>query len=671
MSVKTTMGALIGAIALLVCAAAHAEPAKYERATSSFPVARCDTPPKIDGALDDPCWTTASSTGGFYRFASSSPVAEMTEAWACADGRNLYVAFHCHDSQPGRIRADETQRDGDLSKDDRIGVEIDSQGTQRGYSTFVLSACGTQFESMENGNTDNIAWAGDWQGAVQKTSDGWTAEFAIPYALLKYPRDARSVRLMLFRNLARETNRTVWPGVPLSVTDPWHDTLYMQPCDGLSMPYFAPRPVILPYIRAGIGQTAGVATGVDVKYPLSTTLTGVAAYKPDFQTIEQSVSDVNFSYTQKYVNDHRPFFVEGANYMPDSDLLYTPQIANVDTGVKVVGKNGPYEIGALHTESGGPGGQEASVISIGREIGVTNNIGLNFARGNQPGEAFSNVGRLTGGYNWKNGSTNYNAFTQLTGSWRDSSWRGQQQFFDFSMNPKDGKPGFDIYHSLFGADFYSELGYLPELNRKGDGLSIYQDNRFDKGALESYHASTYIDSWQHETGGFFHNYQNGFMDLHYRSGIGFHVGYSHQIRQQDSSTLYRDHIMERRFWWGEKTLLQGGRIQYDSGTQAGQSYAYAVLAQGVRFSRVFSSQLLFNRLDLGGAIQTQTVVSGVYHLKNERSIGGRLVSQDRDTNVYLSFNQKTRGGTDIYVLLGDPNRRTTAAGMTFKLVRAL
>ena len=60
-------------------------------------VAPCSDPPKIDGDLSDPCWSTATYADGFYRYGGGQAVAEQTEAWICADRNHLYVAFHCLD----------------------------------------------------------------------------------------------------------------------------------------------------------------------------------------------------------------------------------------------------------------------------------------------------------------------------------------------------------------------------------------------------------------------------------------------------------------------------------------------------------------------------------------------------------------------------------------------
>ena len=157
-----------------------ATPTAWVRQT--IPVAPCLVPPKIDGRLDDACWRTATRGSGFFRLGGASPIdpANQTEAWICADGTHLYVAFHCLDAHPELMHASQTQRDGKISEDDYVGIDIDSQNNHHGLSTFSVTPRGTQSEVLEGGTADNITWAGDWRAATARTKDGWTAETVYP-----------------------------------------------------------------------------------------------------------------------------------------------------------------------------------------------------------------------------------------------------------------------------------------------------------------------------------------------------------------------------------------------------------------------------------------------------------------------------------------------------------
>ena len=334
--------------------ASPAVPPAWSRLT--VPVAITADPPRIDGRLDDACWKTATHAAGFYPLVTSTPIApaDQTEVWVCADKTHLYVAFHCLDSQPGHIHASETVRDsGGVFNDDFVGVDIDSQHSRHGFSSFFANARGTQTEQMEGGTASNITWAGDWKAAAQRTPDGWACEMSIPFALLRYPRGANTFGLDFFRSLSRNSTTQNWPYLPPQGTGGSGEAQYMHEFTGIAPPFIAPRPVFLPYTLAtgGVGNSA--RAGMDIKYPLTTTLTGVATLFPDFQTIEQDVTNINFSYTEKLLTDRRPFFAEGAGYFPNQDMFYSRRIGQIDGGVKVAGKQDNTTIGLLSTYAHG------------------------------------------------------------------------------------------------------------------------------------------------------------------------------------------------------------------------------------------------------------------------------------------------------------------------------
>src|SRR5579883_668037 len=290
-------------------------PANPEEWTSSvISIAPCHTAPAIDGKIDDPCWKTATHVVGFYRFAGTARIADanQTEAWLCADNTHLYVAFHCLSGAP--TQATETVRNGDITHDDYVGIDIDSQNTHRNFSSFMSNARGTQYQILEGGTADNITWAGDWTAAARRTADGYTVEMAIPFSLMRYPRGAKSFGLLLYRQVYGEVAMEAWPYVPLTGANNQDEARYMAHATNLAPSFYASRPIYLPYTLASAGEGSAVRTGLDIKAPISTTLTGVATLNPDFETIEQDIASIDFSYTPKLLTDKRPFFAEGSAF---------------------------------------------------------------------------------------------------------------------------------------------------------------------------------------------------------------------------------------------------------------------------------------------------------------------------------------------------------------------
>ncbi len=651
------------------------DPAAWERQT--FTVATCTQPPTIDGKLTDACWKTATKAAGFFRYGGGhpAPAAEQTEAWICADKTHLYFAFRCLDDHPELIKASETVRNGNIYRDDFVGIDIDSQNNRRGFSTFAVTARGTQAQVLEGGTADNITWAGDWKTATQRTKHGWTCEMAIPFALLRYPRGTQAFGMVLYRQIARQTGLEGWPYVPPSGIDNSTEPQYMDEFTGFAPPFYTPRPTFLPYTLFTGGTGNSARAGLDIKYPLSTTLTGVGTAFPDFQTIEQDVTNINFSYTEKLLTDRRPFFAEGSGFLPPTDLFYSRRVAAVDEGVKVAGKQGDTTVGFLGSNTSGTTAQDSLALNLAKDIGLYSQAGVALTDDHVPGMPGSNDERVYGSYGLRRGPTRYT----LSGFHTQSSQQGQMgqgsqnggdDQLEFSTSVPYGKPSIDAAYSDISANFTSALGFVPETDVRGSYVSLNQYNEFPHGALERYNVSLNASAYQRHTGGFFHNSLNASVYGENRAGYSVTAAVTQSQRDE-----FHDHTGNASFSWNGKTLYQRGTVEDVFGQQAGQPYNFLTLGQGVFVSRPFSVQINYSRLKLGITSSTQTILTGTYRLNPFQTIGGRVVSQGGadqgtglGTDIYFSFSQQVRAGTDVFLLFGDPNSPQTRGKFTLKLV---
>lgn len=636
-------------------------------ARARIQVAPAVLPPHIDGNLDDACWRTATHAAQFYRSGGTAPITEPTEAWICADANHLFFAFRCRDSHPNLMRASETRRDSNgVQRDDYINIDIDSQSSRRGLSSFYVTPRGTQQQFLEGGTADNIVWAGDWQAATQRAPDGWTCEISIPFALLRYPRGTRSFAIGLFRKLAREGGAESWPFLP---PEGWingysNEAQYLNDFTGIAPPFYRTRPIFLPYTLATGGVGSSVRAGLDVKYPLTTTLTGVATLFPDFQTVEQDVTDINFSYTEKLLSDRRPFFAEGADFFPGNDLFYSRRLGQIDGGLKVAGKQGATTLGLLSTVTGGSASQTATALHLNQDVGLLSRATLDFVSDIQHGNDSNQAAKLEGVFGWQSGRTQYALQATHAPSWQGGRVMDSSDFFQFSTRPQPGHLRFGLSFQDIGPDFVSNLGFVPEKDLSGESFTVGQSNRFDQGWIESYGAGVTADSYQHHTGGFFHSGLSPYIRAGTRAGQSLSLSYSVGRREQ-----FRDRVGNVSLGWGQKTLYQSGSFSDDFGRQAGKPYNFLSLSQGFLLARPLYVQLDFSRLRLGDTRSTQNIVTGTYRLNDVQSLGGRLVSEDSATNVYFSFGQHVRTGNDVFLLFGDPNSARTRGKVTLKVVR--
>jgi len=309
-------------------------------------------PPAIDGRLDDPAWAQASVARDFWISDQQRAPSEQTEVLILADDRNLYFGFKVYDSQPNAIEAIQTRRDAGFGFDDQVAVELDAYFNRRDISRFSVSAKGVQDDEIAGGRSAKIEWKGDWTGAAARTDYGWSAEIAIPFAILNYQEGNTIFGINFTRYHNRTQERSLWADVT-----PQNLPEEMGQLTGLALPPAAAKQpwTIMPYALIGwnipdkdgdIKNRLGTA-GVDMRYQPRPDLTGLLSLNPDFSQVERQVTDINFSYVEKFRADVRPFFEEGNKYFGPEQFFYSNRVPDFDYGGKTFGRFGQTQFGAF------------------------------------------------------------------------------------------------------------------------------------------------------------------------------------------------------------------------------------------------------------------------------------------------------------------------------------
>jgi len=116
------------AIVLLLITTVSGLEAKVAKEIIEIPF--IDTPPQIDGKLDDPVWQKSVLFQGFISFKPDfgKPSREKTVAYACSDRENFYFAFRCFHKDVSHIKGTVTRRDN-MFGDDWVSLNIDTFST--------------------------------------------------------------------------------------------------------------------------------------------------------------------------------------------------------------------------------------------------------------------------------------------------------------------------------------------------------------------------------------------------------------------------------------------------------------------------------------------------------------------------------------------------------------
>ncbi|MCH7933640.1 MAG: carbohydrate binding family 9 domain-containing protein, partial [Gemmatimonadetes bacterium] len=155
---------------------------------------RTDTPPVIDGRLDDEVWRTATKITELVQQSplDGAPATEDTDIYIAYDSDQIYFGFHVHYKDPSIMRANRVDRDR-ASADDLMTVYFDTfMDQQQGYD-FDVNAYGVQGDGIisRTGHGPipyaDRTWDALFETAGRIVEDGYVAEMAIPFKTLRYP----------------------------------------------------------------------------------------------------------------------------------------------------------------------------------------------------------------------------------------------------------------------------------------------------------------------------------------------------------------------------------------------------------------------------------------------------------------------------------------------------
>src|SRR5262245_38222367 len=182
-----------------------------------YRVPRAAQPPKIDGVLDDQVWQQEPLPLGEWRSynplrGDAMPAEFRTEIRIAYDDRNLYFAFHCFDTEPGKIRSTISRRDSAFN-DDWIAMSLDSTATgQTAYHLFS-NPSGSQMDAI-NTSASGEQFDADlvWYSVAKTTADGYVVEIQIPLQTLRFKAgDQVRMNLVFFRKVSRTGVSYAWP----------------------------------------------------------------------------------------------------------------------------------------------------------------------------------------------------------------------------------------------------------------------------------------------------------------------------------------------------------------------------------------------------------------------------------------------------------------------------
>jgi hypothetical protein len=631
-----------------------------------------ETPPVLDGVLDDACWEQATHIEGFWRQTTDAPEYERTEAWICCDDSAIYVAFRCHDTEPEEIRCDQKKRQGSLWRDDVVEFWLDVTDDGQSFYSFWVNAAGTQWDRVPGGTNEKIEWKGDWRAAAQTDEAGWSAEMAIPFHILRYPQGQTTFRFDVCRRLAREEDRSLWPAE-------FARTFDFDECaklTGVPTPPVPFRYVLMPYALSvaseGEEERELLTAGLDFKGTFPNGVVSLATVNPDFRNLEDVVETIDFTFVERYLPEYRPFFQEGSGYFPSSPTFYSRRIEDFDLGAKAFGKLGSHSFALLDTY--GRGGENHLVWEYAHHFGTRGTTWFSRVDRRVPDDPRNTADTLAANWEWPFVGGGRSVFGGVSRSHTEGEG-GDDTTVSFSAGEQRNQGlSYSASYSAVGDDFRADDGYVPETGVRRFAVDLFEHRSFDEGATQARDWWFSVDTGESQEGR-----RGGFWlghDYYWRSGWVMWAGTSHGER--DGFDVKDVYIGGR---WNRKDMYRSGKIDFMWGERYGEPYRYNRLIQAFRPGERWAAELRAEQVyaadldDEGNVIppewSRQLVLTTTYDISEERSASGRLVRTEGGTNAYAAYRQRVRRGMDLLVVVGDPNAEEWVSRLAIKAIWCL
>lgn len=289
----------------------------------SVEVRYTEVAPTIDGFIEE-TWMAADSAYDFVQFMpyEKTEPAERTAVYILQDADNLYIAFRCY--------ADSIKPIACLTADeDDIRLTLDTFGSKNAAYYFQIYASGIFHDGwlLDDGRTFDNSWEGIWYKALKLYDDRWEIEIKIPFKSIRYKKDLREWGIEFGRYMAQNREISIWNEYKQKedIQISKHGTLKGINPQAVGY-YFELYPEA--YLRVDRQYLDGDSAETDwkpsaslnLKWDVTPQATVNATVFPDFAQIESDPFSLNLSRYPTYLDERRPFFLEGQEIFRMADF---------------------------------------------------------------------------------------------------------------------------------------------------------------------------------------------------------------------------------------------------------------------------------------------------------------------------------------------------------------
>lgn len=353
---------------------------------------RIENPPVIDGQLDESVWAMAEPVQDLHQVwptEYAEPTVE-TEIYVLYDANALYVGARLRDDNPDQITAQVLRQGERPNSDDYFAVIISPFNDQRSGYLFEVNPNSVRSEALyQDGNRTQFEWQGIWNARSAIGEGGWVTEIEIPFKSLSFDPESDTWGINFTRRIGRNREADGWvsrnrsqnpivSGVAVGFNG-------LQQGMGLDV---VPSVSMTQHKAFDPSDTSSdFEPSLDVFYKLTPELTGVLTLNTDFSATEIDDRQVNLTRFDLFFPEKRDFFLQDSDIFEFGGLGRTNgatshngrpffsrkiglsedrQPVDLTGGVKLSGRAGPWDLGALAVRQEATADVGATDIFVGR-----------------------------------------------------------------------------------------------------------------------------------------------------------------------------------------------------------------------------------------------------------------------------------------------------------------
>jgi hypothetical protein len=428
------------------------------------------------------------------------PGTQRTDAYLGYDESNLYVVLVCFDSNHG-VRADLTRREPStpFDSDDYVEIVLDTFQDRRHAFQFDINPRGVQADALwTEGQGPDYSWDTLWYSRSKINSQGYVIWTAIPFRSLRFhTSSADHWGVILTRYIAHNNEYDNWPWVSARLAGKLNQEATVTGLENVSP---GRNMQFIPYVESNTFRTLDTRdpaqpqfdsanfrgkAGLDGKFVFHDSLVLDATVNPDFAQVEsdEPQNTVNQRFAV-FFPEKRPFFLENSNFFEapliafglQPRMVFTRNIADPSFGIRLTGKQGPWNLGFLVADDRSPGlsvpnndplyGTRAyfAIGRVSRDLSEQSSVGAMFTDREYQG-SYNRVGGLDGTFHLnKNWSASYRGYMSSTldpiagykfGQHNEGVIVGSGRRFALGLQYLDITP-----------NFVSETGFVPRVDQR-------------------------------------------------------------------------------------------------------------------------------------------------------------------------------------------------------------